>query len=273
MADTTIFALLGSLLVALTLLPVSAPGAAAAACASGATSSSNGSATCMHGRSTGASRTPWHDDRARWSIFALALAADRRSSAPSSCPTWTRARSGCGPRCPRRSPSRNRRKISPQIRAILRSFPEVTVVASEHGRPDDGTDPTGFFNAEFFVGLKPYARVDGSLSHQGGADRGDQREAVGVPGHPLQLHPAGRGRRGRGGDRPQELAGREDLRSRSGDAREARATRSSRCSNGVRGIDRDHASSQELGQPSLTVDGRPRQDRALRPQRRPTSTA
>ncbi|MGE5236622.1 MAG: efflux RND transporter permease subunit [Acidobacteriota bacterium] len=48
------------------------------------------------------------------------------------------------------------RKIAPQVRAILRSFPEVTVVASEHGRPDDGTDPTGFFNVEFYVGLKPY---------------------------------------------------------------------------------------------------------------------
>ncbi len=48
------------------------------------------------------------------------------------------------------------RKIVPQIRAVLRSFPEVTVVASEHGRPDDGTDATGFFNAEFYVGLRPY---------------------------------------------------------------------------------------------------------------------
>jgi heavy metal efflux system protein len=52
-------------------------------------------------------------------------------------------------------------KIVPQIRAILRSFPEVTTVASEHGRPDDGTDPTGFFNAEFFVALKPYAEWHG----------------------------------------------------------------------------------------------------------------
>jgi hypothetical protein len=32
----------------------------------------------------------------------------------------------------------------------------VTVVGSELGRPDDGTDPTGFFNCEFYVGLKPY---------------------------------------------------------------------------------------------------------------------
>jgi heavy metal efflux system protein len=47
-------------------------------------------------------------------------------------------------------------KIAPQVRAILASYPQVTVVASELGRPDDGTDPTGFFNCEFYVGLKPY---------------------------------------------------------------------------------------------------------------------
>ena len=48
-------------------------------------------------------------------------------------------------------------KIVPKIRDILISYPQVTVVGSEHGRPDDGTDPTGFFNAEFYVGLKPYS--------------------------------------------------------------------------------------------------------------------
>jgi heavy metal efflux system protein len=48
-------------------------------------------------------------------------------------------------------------KITPQIRALLRTFPEVTTVASELGRPDDGTDSTGFFNVEFYVGLKPYS--------------------------------------------------------------------------------------------------------------------
>ena len=47
-------------------------------------------------------------------------------------------------------------KLSPQIRDILASFPQVTTVANELGRPDDGTDPTGFFNNEFYVGLKPY---------------------------------------------------------------------------------------------------------------------
>ena len=48
-------------------------------------------------------------------------------------------------------------KIAPQVRAILMSYPQVTVVTSELGRPDDGTDPTGFFNCEFYVGLKPYS--------------------------------------------------------------------------------------------------------------------
>ena len=47
-------------------------------------------------------------------------------------------------------------KIAPQIRNLLISYPQVTVVGSELGRPDDGTDPTGFFNCEFYVGLKPY---------------------------------------------------------------------------------------------------------------------
>jgi heavy metal efflux system protein len=43
-----------------------------------------------------------------------------------------------------------------RMREILRSVPEVITVISQHGRPDDGTDPTGFFNVEFFVPLKPF---------------------------------------------------------------------------------------------------------------------
>ena len=53
-------------------------------------------------------------------------------------------------------------KITPKIRDILRTFPEVTTVASELGRPDDGTDSTGFFNVEFYVGLKPYSEWNGA---------------------------------------------------------------------------------------------------------------
>src|SRR5580658_2993948 len=48
-------------------------------------------------------------------------------------------------------------KLSPQIRDILRTFPQVTTVANELGRPDDGTDSTGFFNNEYYIGLKPYS--------------------------------------------------------------------------------------------------------------------
>jgi cobalt-zinc-cadmium resistance protein CzcA len=43
-----------------------------------------------------------------------------------------------------------------QMRRIMKSYPEVVTVISQHGRPDDGTDATGFFNAEFFVPLKPF---------------------------------------------------------------------------------------------------------------------
>src|SRR5437660_1116463 len=43
-----------------------------------------------------------------------------------------------------------------KIRAILLRHPEVITVVSQHGRPDNGSDATGFFNAEFFVPLKPF---------------------------------------------------------------------------------------------------------------------
>lgn len=46
-------------------------------------------------------------------------------------------------------------RIANQARILLCSFPEVTECTSQTGRPDDGTDHTGFFNIEYFVGLKP----------------------------------------------------------------------------------------------------------------------
>ena len=45
--------------------------------------------------------------------------------------------------------------VMDKARITLASFPEVTQVASQIGRPDDGTDTTGFFNTEYFVDLKP----------------------------------------------------------------------------------------------------------------------
>jgi cobalt-zinc-cadmium resistance protein CzcA len=45
--------------------------------------------------------------------------------------------------------------VADRVREILASFPEVPQVVDQIGRPDDGTDTTGFFNAEFFVDLLP----------------------------------------------------------------------------------------------------------------------
>jgi cobalt-zinc-cadmium resistance protein CzcA len=46
--------------------------------------------------------------------------------------------------------------IVDKIRETLLKHPEVITVVSQHGRPDDGSDAAGFFNAEFFVPLKPF---------------------------------------------------------------------------------------------------------------------
>jgi cobalt-zinc-cadmium resistance protein CzcA len=73
-------------------------------------------------------------------------------------------------------------KIAPKVRDVLRSFPEVTTVASELGRPDDGTDPTGFFNVEFFVGLKPYSQWNGSYRNKAGLTQAINEKLAAFPG-------------------------------------------------------------------------------------------
>jgi cobalt-zinc-cadmium resistance protein CzcA len=55
---------------------------------------------------------------------------------------------------PSTGPSEGQR-VMDTARIVLASFPEVTQVVSQVGRPDDGTDTTGFFNTEYFVDLKP----------------------------------------------------------------------------------------------------------------------
>ena len=45
-------------------------------------------------------------------------------------------------------------RVADQVRIILAAFPEVKITTSQVGRPDDGTDTTGFFNTEYFVDLK-----------------------------------------------------------------------------------------------------------------------
>ncbi len=49
-----------------------------------------------------------------------------------------------------------------EMRKMIRGFPEVEAVVSQHGRPDDGTDAAGFFNAEFFAPLKPVSEWPGT---------------------------------------------------------------------------------------------------------------
>ena len=49
-------------------------------------------------------------------------------------------------------------RLANEARVVLAAFPEVTVATSQVGRPDDGTDTTGFFNTEYFVDLKPKAQ-------------------------------------------------------------------------------------------------------------------
>ncbi len=76
-------------------------------------------------------------------------------------------------------------KIAPQIRDLLAKYPQVTEVGSELGRPDDGTDPTGFFNCEFYVGLKTYNDATwktGSIHNKPELIEDLQKKLVAYPG-------------------------------------------------------------------------------------------
>jgi heavy metal efflux system protein len=70
-----------------------------------------------------------------------------------------------------------------RLREIIRSFPEVTTVVSQHGRPDDGTDPVGSFNVEIFAPLKPFTQWPRGLTKDqliAQLQQALQREFVGV---------------------------------------------------------------------------------------------
>ena len=73
----------------------------------------------------------------------------------------------------------------------------VTVVGSELGRPDDGTDPTGFFNCEFYVGLKPYSDKSWSktsIRNKAELTEDIQKKLARLSRRYFQLHPARRRR-------------------------------------------------------------------------------
>ena len=162
MADTTIFALIGSLILTLTLLPVLCVFVL------------GGRAKERHNRAfewirakyarglEWSLRFPWRVIGGSTVLLALSLALIPTIGAEfmpklDEGALWVRAT------MPYSISFEESSRIVPQIRAVLRSFPQVTVVADEHGRPDDGTDPTGFFNAEFYVGLKPYSDWTGPI--------------------------------------------------------------------------------------------------------------
>ena len=159
MADTTIFALVGALLMALTLVP--------ALCFWGLRNVREHRNVVFEGirnvykRGLDASLAhPWLTTIASVILFGLSLLLIPGIGAEfmphlDEGSLWIRAN------MPATISFEEASKISPRVREILRSFPEVTVVGSELGRPDDGTNPTGFYNDEFFVGLKPYGQWNG----------------------------------------------------------------------------------------------------------------
>ena len=139
-----------------------------------------------------------------------------------------------------------------RMRKVIREFPEVETVVSQHGRPDDGTDAAGFFNAEFFAPLKPVAQWRKGLD-KGDSDRRDPRPAAHrVPGRRIQLLavPAGQRRRGGVGRQRRELD--QAVRQRPADA-ERHGEQDQVGARTVRGI-ADLAVFTSLGQPTVQID-------------------
>ncbi len=181
MADTMVLALVGSLLVTLTLLPV--------LCAwfmrGGVRARPNRAfeairALYIRGLDTCLAH-PWLTTASSAGVLALSLLLVPSIGAEfmphlDEGALWVRAT------MPYTISFEEAAKIAPQVRTLLSSFPEVTTVASELGRPDDGTDPTGFFNVEFYVGLKPYAQWGGSYRNKAGLIEAVNRKLATFPG-------------------------------------------------------------------------------------------
>jgi heavy metal efflux system protein len=181
MADTTIFALIGALIITLTVMPV----LTGWVLRGGVKEKRNAAFEWM---------LAWYARGLDWSLshrretvigslgvfvgsvlIALALGAEFMPHLDEGA-LWVRAT------MPYTISFEESSRIVPQIRSIIRSFPEVTVVTSEHGRPDDATDPTGFFNAEFYVGLKPYGEWHGAYRTKAELIEAINRKLVGFPG-------------------------------------------------------------------------------------------
>ena len=159
-------------------------------------------------------------------------------------------------------------KFAPQVRDLLIQYPMVTVTGSELGRPDDGTDPTGFFNCEFYVGLKPYNDKSWSQSsihtkEQLIADLAEKTRCLSR--RDFQFHATRRRCRGRSPHRPQERAGGENLRARSRRSRE-KSRRNQECPREDPRLHRTHRRART--RPAQPADrSESRQNRALWHQR------
>src|SRR6202795_2097506 len=156
MAWTVAFALLGALLFSIVVAPV----LASFAFAKGTKEWSNPAMTWVIAR---------YDDALRWAIrhrlitvglclimvliggylaFSGAIGSEFLPHLDEGA-LWVR-----GTLAPSTGPDEGIR-VANQARIVLCSFPEVPQCTSQVGRPDDGTDNTGFFNTEYFVDLKP----------------------------------------------------------------------------------------------------------------------
>jgi heavy metal efflux system protein len=181
MADTMVFALIGSLIVTLTLLPVLCswfmrPGVQErrnAAFEGIKSAYIRGLDACL--------ASPWQTTLASAALLTLSLLLIPRVGAEfmpklDEGALWVRAT------MPYTISYDEAAKIAPRVRQVLRSFPEVTTVASELGRPDDGTDSTGFFNVEFYVGLEPYAQWRGRYRNKAGLIEAVNDKLAAFPG-------------------------------------------------------------------------------------------
>ena len=73
-------------------------------------------------------------------------------------------------------------KYTPVIRRIITAYPPVNVVLTQLGRNDDGTDPYGPNRLEIYVGLRDYAAWTGTMSKQELLQRVKRDLEQGVPG-------------------------------------------------------------------------------------------
>ena len=69
-------------------------------------------------------------------------------------------------------------KLANQMRRELASYPEVRQVLSQTGRPNDGTDATGFYNIEFHVDIYPEKKWESKLTKAGLIEKMEENLAI-----------------------------------------------------------------------------------------------